>query len=64
MSFLENQFPNQFDVGNTQFILEPYQSFCVFTEIWTFPFHDQLSDLVDLLIIFLALPDILLYGGF
>jgi hypothetical protein len=33
MSFLENQFPDRFDVGNTQSILEPYHSFCVFTKI-------------------------------
>ena len=37
MSFLENQFPDRFDVGNAQPILEPYHSFCIFTEIWTFP---------------------------
>jgi hypothetical protein len=60
MSFLENQFPDQFDVGNMQPILKPYHSLYVFMEIWAFPFHDQLSDLVDLLIVFLALPDILL----
>jgi hypothetical protein len=60
MSFLENQFPDLFDVGNTQSILEPYHSFCVFTEILAFSIYDQLPDLVDLLIILLALPDVLL----
>jgi hypothetical protein len=60
MSFLENQFPDLFDVGNTQSILEPYHSFCVFTEILAFSIYDQLQDLVDLLIILLALPDVLL----
>jgi hypothetical protein len=40
MSFLENQFPDRCDVGNTQPILEPYHSFCIFTEIWTFPIDD------------------------
>jgi hypothetical protein len=60
MSFLENQFPDRFDVGNAQSILEPHHSFCVLTEIGAFPIYDQLPDLVDLLIVFLALPDILL----
>jgi hypothetical protein len=60
MSFFENQFPDRFDVGNTQSVLEPYHSFCIFTEILAFSVYDQLSDLVDLLIILLALPDILL----
>jgi hypothetical protein len=60
MSFLENQFPDRFDVGNTQSILKPYHSFCIFMEIFVFPIYDQLSNLVDLLIIFLALHDILL----
>jgi hypothetical protein len=63
MSFLENQFPDRFDVGNAQPILEPYHSFCIFTEIWTFPIYGQLSDLVNLLVILLALPDILLQSG-
>jgi hypothetical protein len=60
VSFLENQFPDRFDVGNTQSILEPYHSSCVFTEILAFSIYDQLPDLVDLLIILLALPDVLL----
>jgi hypothetical protein len=60
MSFLENQFPDRFDVGNAQPILEPYYSLCIFTEIGTFPIYDQLPDLVDLLILSLALPNILL----
>ena len=29
MSFLENQFPDRFDVGNSLPILEPYHSFCI-----------------------------------
>jgi hypothetical protein len=32
MSFLENQFPDRCDIENTQPILEPYQSFCIFTK--------------------------------
>jgi hypothetical protein len=55
MSFFENQFPDRFDVGNTQSILEPYHSFYVFTEILAFSIYDQLPDLVDVLIILLAL---------
>jgi hypothetical protein len=57
MSFLKNQFPNRFDVGNTQPIFEPYHAFCVFTEIFAFPIYDQLPDLVELLIIFLTIFD-------
>jgi hypothetical protein len=60
MSFLENQFSDRFDVGNAQSIFEPYHAFRVFTEILAFPIYDQLSNLIDLLIIFLTLPDILL----
>jgi hypothetical protein len=63
MSFLKNQFPGRGDVGNTQPILEPYHSFGIFTEIWTFPIDDQLSDLVDLLIILLTLSNVLLQSG-
>jgi hypothetical protein len=40
MSFLENQFPNRCDIGNTQPIFEPYHPFCIFTKIWTFPIDD------------------------
>jgi hypothetical protein len=54
MSFLENQFPNRFDVGNTQSILEPYQSFFICMEILVFPIYEQLPDLVDILIILLT----------
>jgi hypothetical protein len=64
MSFLENQFSDRFDVGNAQPIIEPYHSFIIFTEIWTFPIDDQLPDLVDLLIVFLTFPDVLLQSGF
>jgi hypothetical protein len=60
MSFLENHFLNQGDVGNAQSIFEPYHSFCIFTEIWTFPIDDQLADLIDFLIILLTLSDVLL----
>jgi hypothetical protein len=60
MSFLENQFSDRFDIGNTQSILEPYHSFCIFMEILAFSIYDQLSDLVDLLIILLTFPDVLL----
>jgi hypothetical protein len=60
MSFLKNQFLDRFDVGNTQSILEPYHSFCIFMEILAFPIYDQLPDLVDLLIILLTFPDVLL----
>jgi hypothetical protein len=49
MSFLENQFPDRFDVGNTQSILELYHSFCIFTEILAFSIYDQLWDLVMLI---------------
>jgi hypothetical protein len=60
MSFLKNQFPDRFDVGNTQSIFEPYHSLCIFTEILAFSIYDQLPDLVDLLITLLTFPDILL----
>jgi hypothetical protein len=60
MSFLENQISDRFDVGNTQSILQPYHSFCIFMEILAFPIYDQLPDLVDLLIILLTFPDVLL----
>jgi hypothetical protein len=60
MSFLENQFSDRFDVGNAQSILEPYHSFYVFTEVFAFSIYDQLSNLIDLLIVFLTFPNILL----
>jgi hypothetical protein len=60
MSFLENQFLDRFEVGKAQPILEPYHSFCIFTEIWTFSIYDQLPDLVDLLVVLLTFPDVLL----
>jgi hypothetical protein len=59
MGFLENQFPDRFDVRNTQSILEPYHSY-IFMEILAFPIYDQLPDLIVLLIILLTLPDVLL----
>jgi hypothetical protein len=60
MSFLENQFSDRFDIGNTQSVLEPYHSFCIFMEILAFSIYDQLPDLVDFLIILLTFPDVLL----
>jgi hypothetical protein len=60
MSFLKNRFLGRLDVRNAQPILKPHHAFCVFTKIFAFPIYDQLSYLVDLLIIFLALHDILL----
>jgi hypothetical protein len=60
MGFLENQFPDRFDVRNTQSVLEPYHSFCILTKILAFSIYDQLSDLVDLPIILLTFPDVLL----
>jgi hypothetical protein len=60
MSFLENQLPDRFNIRNTQSVLEPYHSFCVFMEILAFSIYDQLPDLVDLLIIILTLFDVLL----
>jgi hypothetical protein len=59
VSLLKNQLPNLFDVRNTQPILEPYYAFRVFPEIFAFPIYDQLSNIINLLIIFLALPNIL-----
>jgi hypothetical protein len=41
MSFLENQFSDRFDVENTQSILEPYHSFCIFMEILAFSIYDS-----------------------
>jgi hypothetical protein len=63
MSFLEDQFPDRGDVGNTLPILEPYHSFCIFTKIWTFPIDDRLPDLIDLLIILLTFSNVLLQSG-
>jgi hypothetical protein len=60
MGFLENQFLDRIDVRNTQSVLEPYHSFCIFTEILAFFIYDQLPDLIDLLIILLTFPDVLL----
>jgi hypothetical protein len=60
MSFLENQFPDWFDIENTQSVLEPYHSFCIFTEILALSIYDQLPDLVDFLIILLTLPNVFL----
>jgi hypothetical protein len=60
MSFYENQFPDWFDIGNTQSVLEPYHSFCIFTEILAFPISNKLLDLIDFLIILLTFHDVLL----
>jgi hypothetical protein len=62
MSFLEDQFPNRLDIGNTQAVLEPYHTFCIFLKIFAFQY--QLSDLTDLLIILLCFFDFPLQGGF
>jgi hypothetical protein len=37
MDFFENQLSNQFDVGNTQPVFEPYYTFRVFLEVFAFP---------------------------
>jgi hypothetical protein len=58
MGFLENQLPNQLDVGNTQPIFEPYYAFRVFPKVFAFFVQNQLSNLIDLLIIFLPILDI------
>ncbi len=60
VSFLENQLPNRLDIGNKQAVFEPYHAFSIFSKIFAFSIYDQLPNLVDLLIILLALPDILL----
>jgi hypothetical protein len=52
MSFLDDQLLNRFDIRNTQPIFEPYYAFRVFSKVFAFPIQDQLSDLIDLLIIF------------
>jgi hypothetical protein len=64
MSFLEDQLPNRQDIGNTQAVLEPYHTFCIFPKIFAFAFQNQLSDLTDLLIILLRLFDFPLQRGF
>jgi hypothetical protein len=38
MSFLEDQLPNGLDIGNTQAVLEPYHTFCIFSKIFTSAF--------------------------
>jgi hypothetical protein len=38
MSFLEDQFPNRLDIGNTQAVFEPYHTFCIFLKIFTSAF--------------------------
>jgi hypothetical protein len=35
MSFLEDQLSNGLDIGNTQEVLEPYHTFCIFSKIFT-----------------------------
>jgi hypothetical protein len=57
MSFLEDQFPNRLDIGNTQAVFEPYHTICIFPKILAFAFQNQLSDLTDLLIILLCFFD-------
>jgi hypothetical protein len=55
MSFLEDQFPNRLDIGNTQAVLEPYHTFCILSKVFTSSFQDQLPDFTNLLIILLCL---------
>jgi hypothetical protein len=57
MSFLKNQLPNRFDIGNAQPIFKPYHAFCVFPEIFAFPIYDQLPNFINLLIVFLTIFD-------
>jgi hypothetical protein len=38
MSFLEDQFPNRLDIGNTQAVLEPYHTFCILPKIFASSF--------------------------
>ena len=47
MRFLENQFPDRFDVGNAQPILKPHHAFYIFTKIFAFNIQDQLSNFID-----------------
>jgi hypothetical protein len=57
MSFLEDQLPNGLDIGNTQPVLEPYHTFCIFPKIFASSFQNQLPDFTNLLIIFLCFFD-------
>jgi hypothetical protein len=57
MSFLKDQLPNGLDIGNTQTVLEPYYTFCILSKIFASSFHNQLTNLIDLLIILLCLFD-------
>jgi hypothetical protein len=38
MSFLEDQLLNGLDIGNTQAVLEPYHTFCIFPKIFVSSF--------------------------
>jgi hypothetical protein len=38
MSFLEDQLPNRFDVGNTQSVFEPYYSFFILSKVFASSF--------------------------
>jgi hypothetical protein len=60
MSFLEDQLPNRLDIGNTQTVLEPYHTFCIFPKFFASSFQNQLPDFTDLPIILLCLFDFLL----
>jgi hypothetical protein len=57
MSFLEDQFLNGLDIGNTQTVLEPYHTFCILSKVLASPFQNQLPDFIDLLIILLCILD-------
>ena len=58
MSFLEDQFPNRFEVGNTQSVLEPDYSFFILSKVFASSFYDQLPDIVDVFIILLSFFDL------
>jgi hypothetical protein len=58
MSFLEDQLPNGLDIGNTQTVLEPYHTFCIFPKVFASSFQNQLPDFIDLLIILLCFLDL------
>jgi hypothetical protein len=58
MSFLEDQLLNRLDIGNTQMVLEPYHTFCIFPKIFASSFQNQLPDFTDLLIILLCFFDL------
>jgi hypothetical protein len=42
---------------DTQAVLEPYHTFCIFSKVFTPSFQNQLPDFTDLLIILLCFFD-------